>query len=259
MQCEETQLDITAYLHGGLPPDRRAEVESHLAACQACSEEATAMQNLSSVLSRGLKDWVDEGVCPHDLMATIEASLRPTRQRAWWQGWPAYAGAVAAVFLVLVIVASQTADMSHQVASIPFVGGLAAHLLYPASDVKVDDLAGDRPAQVAGAADHDGIKLEVYLPTLGTDRLRVQFSLKGPGLDTQANINRYSAALVGAHGALKLRSLRIERAADEVLLLADYDPILPGQSVTLSVRDLPVAKQAAALPAGTEWQVTVKP
>jgi hypothetical protein len=149
--------------------------------------------------------------------------------------------------------------MSHQVAGIPLVGGLAAHLLYPNADVKVDDLASDHPAQIAGTADHDGIKLDVYQPALGADRFRVQYSLKGPNLDIQANINRYSAVLMGAHGAIKLRNLRIERAADEVLLAAEYDPVLPGQSVTLSVKDLPTQKQSAQPAAGTEWQITVKP
>jgi hypothetical protein len=189
-------------------------------------------------------------------MASIEANLRPARKRAWWQAWPAYAGAVAAVFLVLVIVASQTTDMSHQVAGIPLVGGLAAHLLYPGADVKVDDLTGDRPNEVVGTADHDGIKLDVYQPVLGADRFRVKYSLKGTNLDTQANINRYSAVLLGAHGALKLRNLRIERAVDEVLVNAEYDPILPGQTVTLTLKGVPVQNQTVT---AAEWQVTVKP
>lgn len=258
MQCEDIQLDITAYLHGGLPPDRRAEIESHLAACQACSEEAAAMRNLGNMLSRGLKEWVDEGVCPPEVMARIEESLRPARKRSWYQAWPAYAGAVAAVVLIL-LVASRTTDMSHQIASIPVVGGLAAQLLYPSSDVDVKDLTGELPAQAAGVAEHDGIALEVYLPTLTPNALQVKYSLKGAALDPQAHINSYAAVLAGPHGAMALKRLRIARAADEVLLTAEYDPVLPGQSVTVTVKDLPTTKESAATYGAMDWTVTVKP
>ncbi|HWI66589.1 MAG TPA: hypothetical protein VNT75_32660 [Symbiobacteriaceae bacterium] len=210
------------------------------------------MKDVGSLLSRGLKEWVDEGVCPPEVLARIEASLRPARKRPWWQSWPAYAGAVAAVFLIMVVAASQTMDLSHQIASIPFVGGLATNLLYPGTDVEVDDLK--EPGEPVTSTEHDGIRLDLFQPTLSTDALRLQYALRGTGLDTQAGMSQFEAVVEGPKGALKLRRTQIVRSAGEVLMTVEYEPTLPGQTLTLTVKDLPGTTQE--IPG--VWQVTFK-
>ncbi|HWI52268.1 MAG TPA: hypothetical protein VNT01_09025 [Symbiobacteriaceae bacterium] len=213
------------------------------------------MRDIGKLLSRGLKEWVDDGVCPPEVLARIEASLRPARRRPWWQSWPAYAGAVAAVFLLLLVMASQSVDMSHQLASIPLVGGLATNLLYPGTDVEVDDLAGRVPGEPVASTKHDGVRLDLYQPTLGTDAIRIQYSLRGAGLNTQAAMTRFEAELAGPKGVLRLQRTRIERSGDQVLMTAEYEPVLPGQALTLTVKNLPLQTPAAQ----AVWQVAIKP
>lgn len=212
------------------------------------------MRDIGKVLSRGLQDWVDEGVCPPEVLARIEESLRPARRRAWWQSWPAYAGAVAAVFVILLVAASRSMDMSQQIASIPLVGGLATNLLYPGIDVQVENLADRKPGQPVASTEHDGVRLDLFQPAAGVDAFRIQYVLRGEQLDTQAALKRYEATLAGTKGTLKLRHMEIARADNEVLVSAEYEPVLPGQPLTLTVTGLPVPA-----PAAQPWQVTVSP
>jgi hypothetical protein len=253
MPCDEFQAELVDYVHGSLPPDRKAAIEHHLSTCQTCAEEAVAMRDFGRMLSRGLREWVDEGVCPPEVMARIEESLRPARRRSWWKSWPAYASAVAAVFILIVVAASQTMDMSHQIASIPLVGGLATNLLYPNHDVDADDL--NEPGEPVASTEHDGIRLDVYKPVTGADAVRIQYALRGDSLDTQAAMTRFEATLAGARGALKIKRLQIVRTADEVLLTAEYEPVLPGQALKLTLTNLPLT-----VPVDQDvWQVAINP
>lgn len=253
MPCDEFQAELVDYVHGSLPPDRKVAIENHLSTCQACAEEAVAMRDIGRVISRGLREWVDEGVCPPEIMASIEESLRPARRRSWWKSWPAYASAVAAVFILVVVAASQTMDMSHQIASIPLVGGLATNLLYPGHDVDAEDL--DEPGEPVASTEHDGVRLDVYKPVTGTDAVRIQYALRGEPLDTQAAMTRFEAILANAHGALKIRTMQIVRTTNEVLLTAEYEPVLPGQALTLTVNEPPLT-----VPVDHDtWRVEIKP
>jgi hypothetical protein len=97
--------------------------------------------------------------------------------------------------------------------------------------------------------------LDVYQPVTGTDAVRVQYALRGESLDTQAVIKRFEATLQGSRGALNIRSIQIVRTAGEVLLTAEYEPVLPGQALTLTVKDLPLM-----VPVDEDvWQVALKP
>lgn len=253
MQCEEIQLDLTAYLDDRLPAQRQAAIEKHLSGCQACSEEAAAMRDIGNMLSRGLKEWVDQGVCPSEVMDQIERSLRSGSRKAWWQRWPTYAGvatAAAAVFLVLL---ASRYDVSHQMASLPLVGTLAAQIFYPNADVRVADIPD--ATEIQAADEHDGLVFALHSLITGADAVRVQYSLRGSTLDTGDNVNRYRATLSTAAGTLKLRSLNIKRADGEVLLSAMYEPVLPGQPLKLSVTNVPLQYSMSEL----TWTVTVKP
>lgn len=261
MQCNEVQVDLIGYLDGRLPPDEAAAVERHLSACQACSEEATAMRDISRMLSRGLKEWANQGICPPDLMAQIEASIRQpvaeTRRRSMWRGWPAYASVVAVAAVLIVLVATR-ADMPHQMASIPLVGSLAAHLFYPSADVRVEDVSGMHPGQALAATEHDGITLEVYTASLGADAFRIQYALRGANLNIDAGLNRYEARLSTTKGDLKLQSMKVARDGDEVLVTASFEPVLPGQVLTLMLTNPPL-KNEAGNDGKAVWSVEVKP
>jgi hypothetical protein len=251
MHCEDIQLDLIAYQQGGLPPERRAAIETHLASCQLCAEEATAMNDIGRLLSKGLKEWADQGTCPPGVMARLELSLRAER-RPWYQRWPAYAGIVAAAAVFLVVFAARSMDLSQQVASIPLVGTLAAQLLYPGADVRVDDIPDGNPLAVD---EHDGTQFALYEVTTGPKATWVKYALRGSALDTASPMNRYAPDVTGPKGALKLRNVRIQRAAGEVMVTAELEPVLPGQELTIAVTDIPLNP---AQP-GLFWQVKAKP
>ncbi|HYG58099.1 MAG TPA: hypothetical protein VD902_08570 [Symbiobacteriaceae bacterium] len=209
------------------------------------------MRDLSKLLSQSLKGWVEEGTCPAELLEQLEQSIRgkPRSARSWWQSWQVYAGAVAAA-AVLLVVLTRGVDVSHQIASLPLVGTLAAQLLYPNSDVE-----GNLPTGTLVSEDKDGITLAVHEVTTGTDALRVQYSLRGRNLDTEANVNRYQALLKDSKGVLKIRRLHIVRAEDGVLLKAEYEPILPGQALTLTLPGVPQKDATQGDSRGEPWSV----
>jgi len=211
------------------------------------------MRDIGNVLSRGLKEWVDQGVCPPEVMERIEQSLRAGSRKPWWQRWPTYASVAtvaAAVFLVLM---ASRFDLSHQMASLPLVGSLAAQIFYPSADVRVNDIPDG--AEVRAADEHDGLVLALHTLVTGADATRVQYSLRGAALVTSENVNRYRAILATADGSLKLRSLNIQRAEAEVLVTASYEPVLPGQPLTLTVSNVPLQQPKPDL----FWTVSVKP
>lgn len=255
MQCEEIQLELTAFLQGGLPPDQRAAVERHLSTCQTCSEEAAVMRDLSRTLSKGLREWVELGTCPPELLQSLEQNLRSQTRRAnaaWWRNWQVYAGAVAAA-AVLIVVLTRGMDVSHQIASLPLVGTLAAQLLYPDSDVE-----GELPKGAEASDEHDGIVMAVHKVITGPDAIRVEYTLRGELLDTQANVNRFQAQLTGPKGLLKIRRLHIVRAADGVLLKAEYEPVLPGQALSLKLPGAPLKESAPESARSATWSIQFK-
>lgn len=77
------------YLHDRLDPARRAEVETHLATCDACRAELALLRDLRATMRRA----------PEVDVAAIAAAIAPHRvvsKRSWVAGWRA-AAAVAAI------------------------------------------------------------------------------------------------------------------------------------------------------------------
>lgn len=246
MPCDHIQLELHAYLRGELDPEEHAAVERHLSTCAACSEEATAMKELGDKLSRGLKHWVDQGVCPPEVMGRIEFSIRAARKKPWWQRWPVYAGAVAAVFIFLI---GSRMDWSQQVASIPLVGSLAAQLW------SMDSNGSDDWTVTANATDdHDGIRFTVQEFNVTRDGTRVRYSIRGADLDTQGDTSRFRAQLSSDGSPVELRTVKVHAAAGEVTAEARFAPVKPGSHLTVSVHDLPV--RSAATLKGT-WKVSI--
>jgi hypothetical protein len=244
MRCEDIQLDLEVYLRGQLPPDRKAEVDEHLSRCQACAREAAAMRELGRMLSQGLKEWVDQGGCPPEVMDRIERCLRAERRHsARARMWPLAVGAMAAaVFLVLLL--SRQADLSQQVASLPWVGTIAAHLLYP--DADVGDWEELRNQEPIASSEQNGIRITVYPVSVGVQGTRIQYVLGGSNLDTKAELSRYAAELSGPSGPVQRKHVSIRRTEDEVLVTATYDPVLPGQPLTLTIPDVPERTRAGS-------------
>ena len=70
MSCDP--LHITAYVDGVVPPEARAEVESHLASCPACREQ--------EAFERGLRERLRAAPSP-ELPAGLEGRLRRRLRR----------------------------------------------------------------------------------------------------------------------------------------------------------------------------------
>ena len=80
---------LPEYLNDRLAPARRAEVESHLAGCEACREELALLGDLRATIRRA----------PVVNVAAIAAAIPPHRapvRRAWGSNWRA-AAAIAAI------------------------------------------------------------------------------------------------------------------------------------------------------------------
>lgn len=234
MRCDEVQLELEAYLQGQAPPAVSAAIEAHLATCRDCAEEAVIVRDLGRRLSSGLKSWVDHGVCPSELMERIEQRIAPARRRPWWRAWPAYAG-VAVVILALVV-AGAGKELPQGITSIPLLGPVAS-LLTP-----------DQPASVA---EHDGVTLEVSTVARDASGLHIQYMLRGPKLDTSADLSEFAPSLRTVSKSVKLKKLTGERKEGEVLVEAHFDPVPVGETPILSVKDLP---GAGAGP----WEVSIK-
>jgi len=50
--CEQIRGRMLELLYGELPPDRRAEVQAHVAGCEACRAELRALES-TRALARG--------------------------------------------------------------------------------------------------------------------------------------------------------------------------------------------------------------
>jgi hypothetical protein len=95
--CDDKQT-LISYVYGEIDHDTRLAVDGHLAACDACANEVTALGDVRADI--GL--WVPPDV---ELDFTIvkkshlpqAAVLRPSR---WWQTVPAWAQAAAAVLAI---------------------------------------------------------------------------------------------------------------------------------------------------------------
>jgi anti-sigma factor RsiW len=231
MLCDQVQIDLDAYFTSSLPPDAEAAIDSHLASCQGCAEEAATMREIGHNLSSGLKHWVDQGVCPPELMAQLEASICGARRQPWWQRWPTYAGiaGVAAVFLVALLSVRLNFTVG-QVASLPFVGSLAAQLLYPDAEAPAD-LPDATVVKVDGSDEQNGVKLTVDQIATNMYTMRVRYLLRGGQVDARA----IQPELTATNRSVPFRGLTTRTDGDVVAVTADFDPVSPGQPITLTV------------------------
>lgn len=97
MNCEQVNEYLIEFVEDRLEAGRRAEVETHLAACAACRERAAAFRAVSSALD----DWqAAEPSVGFD--ARLAEKIELAESRRWWPAWlsPAYVGALALLLLL---------------------------------------------------------------------------------------------------------------------------------------------------------------
>ncbi len=115
--------EITAYLDGALPPERRAAVEGHLAACAACRAERARIDRALALLGRLPPPPEPSPGFARGLWARLDAE-RARRGRGgvlWSWRWrlAPLAGAAAAAALAVALGARERAAERR---------GMAAHL-----------------------------------------------------------------------------------------------------------------------------------
>jgi Putative zinc-finger len=95
--CDDKQT-LVSYAYGEIDHDTRQAVDAHLASCDACAAEVTALGDVRS--SIGL--WVPPDV-ELDFTIVKKSQLPPSnvlRPERWWKTVPAWAQAAAAILVV---------------------------------------------------------------------------------------------------------------------------------------------------------------
>lgn len=95
--CDDKQT-LVAYLYGEADAATRAQVEAHLAACETCAAEVTALGDVRGELSLWVPPEVELG------FQIVKKSDQPTAQvlrpARWWTTVPAWTQAAAAVLML---------------------------------------------------------------------------------------------------------------------------------------------------------------
>ena len=213
------------------------------------------MTKMGNLLSKGLRDWVDQGVCPGDVAERIEMSLRSARQRPWWQRWPAVIGAAASVAAIFIVVLATQPHLAQQMASIPLIGGLAAQLVDPDIEIYVDPqkkvaaslFRPTRTVDLSTQTTREGTTLTIQRVATDGKLLRVQYTIKGESLVllTSDGKGLLLPELRNQAGPVQAHSLTADRRGNEIHFVAYFDAVAEGEKLTLTV---------PALPAGSDRQ-----
>jgi hypothetical protein len=133
--CDDKQT-LVSYLYGEVDHDTRQAVDAHLAACDACAAEVTALGDVRSDI--GL--WVPPDV-ELDFQIVKKSQLpaatvlRPAR---WWQAVPGWAQAAAAIL----VLAAGAAIANVQVTSGPEGFSVSTGWMPPSSAPAVREASG---------------------------------------------------------------------------------------------------------------------
>lgn len=247
MRCDQVRRELVAYMYGSLSAQERAELEEHLSTCEACSGEANELNDIGDLLSRGLKEWTKQGICPPDVAERIELSVRSLRRPPWWRRWPVVAGAVAAAAcLVFVVVVARQPLLAQHMASVPILGALAAHLAAPDVVLQVDPkkpVTGTlfrpvRTVDLSAEAESGGVRLLVERVSSDLKLLRVQYSIHGEGLKLPAQTSDLTPQLVAGAGELGFQGLIADRRGDTIQFIVYFEAVPAGERLTLTVPPL---------------------
>lgn len=259
MQCEHVQRDLIAYQNGSLSSQECAALEAHLSTCEACTKEANAMKEMGDLLSRGLKEWVDHGVCPPDVAQRIEMSLRTVHQRPKWQRWATFAGVAAVAAAVFVVVVMTQPGLARQMASVPLIGVLAAQLSDPDIEIHINPQTATalfrptRTVDLAAKVEADGAQLSVERVATDGKLMRLQYTITGEGLVLPTDDSLAVPTLVTAAGKeVALQSLTANWKGDAIHFVVYFEAVAEGEQLTLRV---PMFKAADGQEKGA-WMAT---
>lgn len=73
LRCSDVMEQLSAYLEGDLPPGMVAQIESHVAECQACAAFGQAFGGMIAAVRERLRE--PEPV-PGEIAARLQAALR---------------------------------------------------------------------------------------------------------------------------------------------------------------------------------------
>jgi len=247
MLCEQVRPELTGYLYGTLSPQERAAIEAHLSQCEACAEEADAMKEMGEKLSQGLKEWVNQGVCPPNVAARIRESLPTAGRRSPWRRWGAVAVSAAAVAAVLLFALSTQPQLSHQVASVPLLGALAAQLVGPDLEIHLDPqnrtstalFRPSRKVDLAATAEGGGLTLTVTSVATDDRAMRIQYTARGEALLLPTDQAAIMPAVSTAAGPVTCRSLTADQGRGEIRFDVYCDAVPAGEQVSLTLPALP--------------------
>jgi len=95
----ENQRQLSAYHDGELPADEAADLERHVARCEACAAELRKLRAMSHLLSSAIQRQV-----PAEAMDRWRRSVRPARDRVILRMTEMLSAAAAAILLVCLTV-----------------------------------------------------------------------------------------------------------------------------------------------------------
>lgn len=247
MQCEQIQTELIAYLHGTLSPQERAAIEAHLMQCEACSEEADAMKDISDKLSQGLKEWVNQGVCPPEVAERIQLSLRGEGRRSAWRRLGIAAASVAAVAAVLLFALSTQPQYAQQLASVPVLGALAAQLLEPDLEIHLNPqqhmtaalFRPSRSVKLQVTESEGGLSLTITSVATGESATRIGYTLQGEGLVLPEEQEALVPAVSTQAGPLTCQSLTADQRRGEIRFELYCEPVPAGEEISLTLPELP--------------------
>ncbi|MFZ5816788.1 MAG: hypothetical protein ACOY93_16065 [Bacillota bacterium] len=199
------------------------------------------MKQMGELLSKGLKDWVEQGVCPPGLAQRIEMSLQSARRRPWWQRWPAMAGVAATAAAVFVVILASQPQLAQQMASVPLIGALAAQLIDPDVEIQTDPkrpvtaalFRPTRTVDLAAQTESGGALLTVERVATDSQFLRVQYTIKGSDLVLPAEEILLVPKLTRPAGPVPFQGLTADRKGDEIRFVAYFEVVPEGEKLQL--------------------------
>ncbi len=210
------------------------------------------MKEVGDKVSKGLKEWVNEGICPPELLGEMERTIRAMARPRWWQRWPVVA---AAAVVLLLIVAGTQQDLPGEIASLPLVGSFVTQFWE-------EDETGFAQHEGLGTDEHDGVAFRVLSLETEGGRLRIACLVRGNRLNMLADPSSFTLTVQGAGGPLEVRPERIVRRQGEVLLEANLDAGKVGDAFTVTLPSVPLNQVDSLTGGGAHvqkgpWQVRV--
>jgi anti-sigma factor RsiW len=103
MNCPEVRAQLEDWADALLPPERRRQIEAHLASCADCRARAVSAQRLAALLSQVAPETPPTDLAQRVILATQARAASQARSRRRWQ---LLGQALTAVGLVLLLLSA---------------------------------------------------------------------------------------------------------------------------------------------------------